>query len=265
MTDEAPSKDDIRKAVKERYSRLAASAMPCCGSGVPTSSCCARIYTEAEQASLPEESRLVSAGCGNPTAIASLDEGSVVVDLGSGGGIDAFLASEKVGPTGKVYGIDATPEMIERATRTARENGYVNVEFRLGQIEDIPLESRIADVVISNCVINLSPDKRRVFEEAFRVLKPGGRLAVSDMVLLRPLPPELMGDMKAWSACLSGAILKESYLESIRSAGFEGVKVVSEVIYSDEQLRPGMTDPDSSVDLSSLAASCAVSAFKPAR
>ena len=174
------------------------------------------------------------------------------------------MASDKVGPTGKVYGIDATPEMVARATRTARENGFSNVEFRLGQIEDIPLESGIVDVVISNCVINLSPDKRRVFEEAFRILKPGGRLAVSDMVLMRPLPPELAGDMKAWSTCLSGAIPKENYLESIRSVGFERVEVVSEVVYSDEQLRPGIADPHSSVDLSDLAASCAVVAFKPA-
>lgn len=187
-----------------------------------------------------------------------------MVDLGSGGGIDAFLASERVGPAGKVYGIDATPEMIDRATRIARENGYRNVEFRLGMIEDIPLEPDVADLVISNCVINLSPDKRLVFEEAFRILKPGGRLAVSDVVLLRPLPPELVSDMRAWSACLSGAMPKEGYIELIRSVGFERVEVVSEAVYSDGQLRPSIADPDSSVDLSDLAASCAVTAFKPA-
>jgi arsenite methyltransferase len=263
MSDESPSEEDVRKAVKERYSRLAVKEMPCCGAEPAASPCCRGLYSEGEAASLPAESRIVSAGCGNPTAIADLEEGAVVVDLGSGGGIDAFLSSKKVGPRGRVYGIDATPEMIDRATRTAKANGYENVEFRLGQNEDIPLESNVADVVISNCVINLSPDKARVFREAFRILKPGGKIAVSDMVLLRPLPPELKKDMVAWSACLSGALLKDDYIGSIKAAGFERVEVVSEVVYPEEQLRSGISDPDSSVDLSSLAASCGIVAFKP--
>ena len=263
MSENQPTEDEIRKAVKEKYSRLALRPASCCCSCSTSSSRCDTLYSESESSSLPSESRAISAGCGNPTAIASLKEGMTVVDLGSGGGIDVFLASEKVGPDGRVYGIDATLEMIDRATKTAKENGYDNVEFRLGQNENIPLGSNTADVVISNCVINLSPDKNRVFREAFRILKPGGKLAVSDMVLLRPLPEQLRKDMIAWSSCLSGALLKEDYMATIKAAGFERVEVVSEVTYSDDQLRQGIADPNSPADLSSLAASCGIVAFKP--
>jgi arsenite methyltransferase len=155
--------------------------------------------------------------------------------------------------------------MISRARKTAKENGFENVEFRLGEIEHIPLESDVADVVISNCVINLSPDKSKVFREALRILRPGGKLAVSDMVLLRALPPELKRDMLAWSSCLSGALPMDDYIEAIKSAGFEQVEIVSKVEYTDAQLRAGVTDSEAPVDLSSLAASCGVVAFKPAR
>jgi SAM-dependent methyltransferase len=160
-----------------------------------------------------------------------------VVDLGSGGGIDVFLAAKMVGPTGMAYGVDSTPEMIFRARKTAEENRIDNVEFRLGEIEHIPLPDGIADVVISNCVINLSPRKQQVFNEAFRVLKPGGRLAVSDIVLLKELPDELRDDMAAWSSCVSGAVLESEYLDMIRSAGFGDVRVEDRVVYSHEQLR----------------------------
>lgn len=205
----------------------------------------------------------MSAGCGNPIAIAELQEGMVVVDLGSGGGIDAFLASKRVGASGKVYGIDATPEMIARARKTARENGYDNVEFRLGEIEHIPLESNIADVIISNCVINLSPDKPQVFREAFRILRPGGKLTVSDILLMRELPPELKDDMEAWSACFSGALLEQDYLQAIEDAGFESAKVVDRHVYSEEQLRSYTTTTLPEEGIESTVASCRVSAFKP--
>ncbi len=260
---ETLQEDEIRKAVRDRYRQVAVKEAPCCPQGAGATCGCGGIYPSAEMLSLPNEALVASAGCGNPMAIVDLREGMTVVDLGSGGGIDAFLASKRVGTSGKVYGVDATPEMISRARKTAKENGFENVEFRLGEIEHIPLESSVADVVISNCVINLSPDKGRVFREAFRVLKPGGKLAVSDMVLLRPLPPELKKDALAWSACLSGALLEEDYIGSIRAAGFERTDVVSKVVYTDGQLRQGITDPDSELDLSSLAASCGVVAFKP--
>lgn len=262
---ENPREDDIRRAVRDRYKQLALKEVPCCSQPDGADCGCRGIYPSAEMLSLPAEALVASAGCGNPTAIAELEEGMVVVDLGSGGGIDVFLASRQVGPTGRIYGIDATPEMISRARKTARENGFDNVEFRLGEIEHIPLGSGLADVVISNCVVNLSPDKEQVFMEALRILKPGGKLAVSDMVLLRALPPELKKDMLAWSSCLSGALLEEDYIEAIESAGFERVEVVGRAEYTEEQLRHGIADSDIAVDLSSLAASCEVVAFKPMR
>ena len=264
-TSEGPRENEIRGAVRDRYKQLAQRDSSCCGQPEGTKCACKEIYPSKEIISLPSEVIAVSAGCGNPTAIAELSEGMVVVDFGSGGGIDVFLASKQVGSKGKVYGIDATPEMIARARRTAEENGFDNVEFRLGEIEHVPLESNIADVLISNCVINLSPDKLQVFNEAFRVLKPGGKLAVSDMVLLRELPPELKKDMLAWSSCLSGALPEEEYLGAIEGAGFENIEVVNRVTYSEEQLRLGLTNPEIAVDLSSLAASCGVVAFKPMR
>lgn len=267
MSDDNASKkvdeDGVRTAVRERYTKVALRGSSCCSSSNETMCRCGGLYPSEDASTLPSEALVASAGCGNPTAIAALESGMVVVDLGSGGGIDAFLASKKVGPGGRVYGIDATPEMVFRARKTARENGYDNVEFRLGEIEHIPLESSSADVVISNCVINLSPDKSRVFEEAFRILRPGGKLAVSDVVLLRPLPEELEGDMSAWSACVSGALLEEQYLAAIRGAGFEEVEVIDRVVYSDEQMRSYVSTAHGTSDLSSLAASARVVAFKP--
>jgi ubiquinone/menaquinone biosynthesis C-methylase UbiE len=266
MDDDTPSvppkEDEIRRAVRDRYRQLAMKEVTCCPQGGEAMCGCTGIYPSADALSLPAEALAASAGCGNPTAIAELREGMTVVDLGSGGGIDAFLASKRVGAGGKVYGIDATPEMISRARRTAVENGFANVEFRLGEIEHIPLESCVADVVISNCVVNLSPDKRQVFEEAFRILKPGGKLAVSDIVLMRELPAALRKDMAAWSACVSGALLEEDYLEVIRHAGFESVEVVDRVVYSDEQVRSYIS-AESGQGLESLVASCRVTAVRP--
>jgi arsenite methyltransferase len=262
--------DEVRRSVREHYKELAVRQAPCCSPSGQASCGCGGLYSETETSSIPSESLSVSAGCGNPTAIAELKEGMVVVDLGSGGGIDAFISAKKVGPKGKVYGIDATHEMILRARKTARDNGFDNVEFRLGEIEHMPLPDGCADVVISNCVINLSPEKQLVFDEAFRVLRPGGKLAVSDIVLLRELPDSLKGDMAAWSACVSGAVLEREYLAAIESAGFEEVKVEDRVVYTDEHMR-ALVSPQSLVfrsgsdggDYSDLVASCRVTAVKP--
>jgi arsenite methyltransferase len=184
-------------------------------------------YSAEELQSIPEEARM-GLGCGNPTALASLKEGEVVLDLGAGGGIDCFLASVAVGKTGRVIGVDMTPEMLHRARENARNGSYDNVEFRLGEIENLPVADGTVDVVISNCVINLSPDKARVFNEAYRVLKPGGRVMVSDMVLTRELPENVRNSLAAYAGCVAGASLKEDYLATITKAGFEDVEVVSE-------------------------------------
>ncbi|MEM0344261.1 MAG: arsenite methyltransferase [Thermoplasmata archaeon] len=260
----------VREAVRERYTKLAKSEAPCC-TPTTTSSCgCGGIYPQAEILSLPSDAIAVSAGCGNPTAIARLKPGMVVVDLGSGGGIDVFLAAKKVGDKGKVYGIDATPEMIYRARRTAAENGYRNVEFRLGEIEHVPLESGIADVVISNCVINLSPDKEQVFREAFRILKPGGRLAVSDIVLMGELPEAIRQDLKGWSECISGAVSEKEYIGAMKRAGFKKVTVEERRVFTHEQLSELLSGSDDAparsvggVDLGRLVASYKISAVKP--
>ena len=184
-------------------------------------------YSAEELQAIPEEARM-GLGCGNPTALASLKEGEVVLDLGAGGGIDCFLASVAVGRTGKVIGVDMTPEMLHSARDNARKGGYDNVEFRLGEIENLPVADSTVDAIISNCVINLSPDKRRVFEEAYRVLKPGGRVMVSDIVLTGELPENIRNSLAAYAGCVAGASLKEDYLATIANAGFENVEVVSE-------------------------------------
>jgi SAM-dependent methyltransferase len=263
------SPEDVRSVVRQRYGELAKASAPCCG-GETSTVCCTGIYPNADVISLPSEAIAVSAGCGNPTAIASLKPGMIVVDLGSGGGIDAFLAAKKVGKKGRVYGIDMTPEMINRARKTAKENGYDNVEFRLGEIEHMPLDASVADVVISNCVINLSPDKEGVFREAYRVLKPGGKVAISDIVLLSELPEAVREDLGAWSHCVSGAVSEEEYIGAMRKAGFEKIKVEDRVVYSHEQLSGYLNetkyieDPKhAKMDLSRLVASYRISAVKP--
>jgi len=187
-------------------------------------------YTEEELRAVPEGANL-GLGCGNPVALASLREGEVVLDLGSGPGFDCFLAANQVGKDGKVIGVDMTPEMIERARKNAQQGDYQNVEFRLGELENLPVVDHYADAVISNCVINLVPDKKRVFQETFRVLKPGGRLMVSDIVLLRELPDSIKASVAAYVGCVSGAMQKEDYLGAIRAAGFEEVRVVDETSF----------------------------------
>jgi len=265
------SEEDVRAAVMKRYAALAQGGS-CCGSQPETMCHCGDLYPKADIISLPEEAIAVSAGCGNPTAIANLKSGMTVVDLGSGGGIDVFLSAKKIGPKGKAYGIDATPEMIHRARRTAKESGYTNVEFRLGEIEHMPLDDGVADVVISNCVINLSPNKEQVFREAFRVLKPGGKLAVSDIVLLRDLPEEVLEDLGAWAECVGGAVVEDKYIGAMKKAGFSKVKVEERTVYTHEQLQDSLGDTEGAnkatvlgIDLSQLVASYKISAVKPSR
>ncbi len=214
----------------------AASAVSCCGDEAESSvSCCgtettdiqitniARLYAETDVADLPSTVTDVAFGCGNPTAIAALLPGQTVLDLGSGGGIDCFLAAKMVGDTGSVLGVDMTPEMIRLARKNAEKVGVTNVEFRLGEIEHLPIADASVDVIISNCVINLSPDKDQVFREAFRVLRPGGRLQVSDIVWTRPVPEDVKSDMEQWAGCVAGALEESDYLAKIRAAGFAEV------------------------------------------
>ena len=212
------SSDDIKKIVKEEYSQIAKTSAQCgcgscgCNSNMTTQKQSGEMgYSVDEMTAVPDGSNL-GLGCGNPTAIASLKEGDVVLDLGSGAGFDVFLAAKKVGPTGKAIGVDMTDEMLEKARVNAQKGGFTNVEFRKGDIESLPVDNNSIDVVISNCVINLAPDKAKVFNETFRVLKPGGRLMVSDVVLIKPLPEKLKNDKDLLVGCVSGAILKEDYL-----------------------------------------------------
>lgn len=234
---------EIKKVVREGYAERVKQKGSCCA---PTNSCCGSAstaqtiskaigYTDEELTSVPEEANL-GLGCGNPTAMASLVEGETVLDLGSGAGFDCFLAANKVGEKGKVIGVDMTPEMIDKARANAQEGDYENIEFRLGEIENIPAADNSVDVVISNCVINLSPDKKRVFREAFRVLKAGGRLMVSDMVLLKELPDFIRNSIMAYVGCISGAMLKDEYIGVIREAGFREVKIVSEAVFPSEYI-----------------------------
>ena len=225
----------IKKVVKEGYARIAKQDSSCC---VPVNSCCGKTdlaqdiskkigYTEEELKAVPEGANL-GLGCGNPVALASLKEGDTVLDLGSGAGFDCFLAANKVGRKGRVIGVDMTPEMIEKARENVQKGGYKNVEFRLGEIENLPAADNSVDVVISNCVINLSPDKRGVFLEAFRVLKPGGRLMISDMVLLKELPDFIKNSVEAYIGCLSGAMMRDEYVGAIKAAGFQEVRIIDE-------------------------------------
>lgn len=221
----------IKKAVREGYARIAREGSSCCGSTAATQNLSKVIgYTDEDLTSVPEGANL-GLGCGNPVALASLREGEVVLDLGSGAGFDCFLAANKVGKKGKVIGVDMTPEMLERARGNAEKGGYRNVEFRLGEIENLPAADNSVDAVISNCVINLSPDKRRVFAEAFRVLKPSGRLMVSDIVLTKELPDFIKESIAAYVGCISGAMRKDEYLGTIREAGFQGVRIIDETVF----------------------------------
>ncbi len=238
--------DKVKEVVKSRYAKVALQNIPCCG---PGQSCCGcpdaqalskKVgYDDTDINSVPEGANL-GLGCGNPVALATLKAGDVVLDLGSGAGFDAFLAAAKVGSSGRVIGVDMTPEMIEKAKANAVKAGYENVEFRPGEIENLPVADGEVDVIISNCVINLSPEKETVFKEAFRALKPGGRLMVSDIVLLKPLPETVRNSVEAYVGCIAGAVLKDAYLAAVTAAGFRDVTVVGEDIYPVEL---AVTDP----------------------
>ena len=230
--------EEIKKAVRDGYAKIAKNAGTCC---LPSASCCGSEnsvekisrgigYSPEDMKSAPEGANL-GLGCGNPVALASLREGETVIDLGSGAGFDCFLAAHKVGESGRVIGVDMTPEMLDKARENARKGGYRNVEFRLGEIEHLPVADNAGDIIISNCVINLSPDKAKVFQEAFRILKPGGRLMVSDIVLLQELPAALKNSIEAYVGCLAGAVMKEDYIDAIRGAGFQDVKIIDETLF----------------------------------
>jgi SAM-dependent methyltransferase len=226
---------EAKKVVRESYARVAkqngscCSSM-CCGTSKPKEISKKIGYTEEELQAVPSGSNM-GLGCGNPTALASIKAGETVLDLGSGGGFDCFLASNIVGLEGRVIGVDMTEEMVERARDNASKGGYRNVEFRQGEIEKLPVEDDTIDVIISNCVINLVPNKDRAFKEAFRVLKPGGRLMVLDIVLLKKLPDFVKESIEAYVGCVSGAATKERYLNAIKSAGFGDVTVIDESVF----------------------------------
>ena len=221
----------IKEVVKRRYAQIAKqdqqSCCPSCACGVnPLSQAEAIGYLREDLEHIPEEA-VMGLGCSNPTTIADLKAGEVVLDLGAGAGVDVFLAANKVGATGRVIGVDMTEEMVDKAKGIARTHGYHNVEFRLGEIEKLPVEDKSVDVIISNCVINLSPDKSKVFHEAYRALKPGGKLTVSDIVSEGALPDEIKNDPEAWAGCIAGALEQQEYLKKIKKAGFGDVQVVS--------------------------------------
>ena len=307
----AMSAEAIKEQVRRAYGRRASRFMEtrhrasCCGAAQQTScctpaqepsccagshetSCCAptteqressgarRLYSDAELSDLPESVAEASAGCGNPTAIAGLQPGEVVLDLGSGGGIDCFLAAKQVGPTGRVIGLDMTPEMIRLARRNAQKMGVTNVDFRYGEMEEMPLPDETVDVILSNCVINLSPDKDAVFAEAFRVLKPGGRLSVSDIVVDGDLPASLRRSIDAWAGCVSGALDEGVYLDKMRAAGLIDVEVTGRAYIdvsgwlSGEDIRelmrqqdPPLSADEVSAQLKDKVASVTVVARKP--
>jgi arsenite methyltransferase len=227
---------EAKKIVREGYAKVAQTecscytteSSSCCGGPVVAEDISRKIgYTDEDMQAVPEGANL-GLGCGNPVALASLGEGETVVDLGSGPGFDSFLAAKRVGAGGRVIGVDMTPEMLDKARENAHRGGFDNVEFRLGEIEHLPVADNSADAIISNCVINLVPDKRAVFADAFRILKPGGRLMVSDIVLLKELPGAVQESVAAYVGCVAGASMKTDYLDAIRTAGFEDVEVVEE-------------------------------------
>jgi 2-polyprenyl-3-methyl-5-hydroxy-6-metoxy-1,4-benzoquinol methylase len=252
---------DIKQAVKEKYTeaalRVASGSNASVGSS--PSSCCSKtdpissdLYDELQKSELPDTALSASLGCGNPTALAELRSGETVLDLGSGGGIDVLLSARRVGPTGKAYGLDMTDEMLALARENQKKAGVQNVEFLKGEIEQIPLPSNSVDVIISNCVINLSGDKDRVLAESFRVLKPGGRLAVSDVVTLGEVPAEVRQNMLLWIGCVAGALSDDEYIEKLQSAGFSAVSVDPTKIYSYDDAKLFLSDKG--VDVSAMAA-----------
>jgi len=234
--------EKIRKVVRKRYSKIAKEGTSCCPTcgpcGIDVIEQAKNIgYSEEELRNIPE-SAIMGLGCGNPTALADLKDGEIVLDLGSGAGVDVFLAANKVGSKSYVIGVDMTEEMIKMANETAKKYGYENVEFKLGEIENLPLEDNSVDVIISNCVINLAPDKLRTYQEAYRVLKPGGRILISDLVTEGKLPENIRKNFEAWAGCVAGASEKKEYLGTIKKAGFRDVKIISQNTFYE----PGLDD-----------------------
>jgi arsenite methyltransferase len=269
MTTQSPT--PIHEVVREHYAERIKNNASCCGG---TSDCCStdsNLYPTDLLATLPEGESMISYGCGDPITLASLQPGQTVLDLGSGAGLDCFFAAKKVGETGHVIGVDMTPEMIERARSSAKRLDVQNVEFRQGYLEDLPVESNTVDVIISNCVINLSPDKSKVFSEAFRVLKPGGKLAVSDIVTDGPLPDAIKKSLSAWAGCVAGAVEAQEYLGMMKSVGFSNVSVVP-VFFDKQTVDSAIDDMKDVIELKTISRddvykavySAKITAYKPA-
>lgn len=246
---------EIKDVVKEKYGqaalRVTSGGSSCCGAAAALDSCdpiTSNLYDSLQTGSLPETAVLASLGCGNPTALAKLNPGETVLDLGSGGGIDVLLSARRVGPSGKAYGLDMTDEMLALAGENKRQAGIANAEFLKGEIENIPLPDNSVDVIISNCVINLSADKDRVLREAFRVLKPGGRFAVSDVVTRGEAPPEVRQSLMLWIGCIAGALAEDEYRTKLAAAGFEQIEVEPTRIYQVEDARAFLTGQGLDVD-----------------
>jgi len=246
---------NIKEVVKQKYGeaalRVKAGGSSCCGATAATGCCdpiTSNLYDVSQTGQLPEEAVLASLGCGNPTALAQLHEGETVLDLGSGGGIDVLLSARRVGPSGKAYGLDMTEEMLAMANENKRKSGLTNVEFLKGEIENIPLPDNTVDVIISNCVINLSADKDRVLREAFRVLKPGGRFAVSDVVTRGEILPEIRQSVLAWVGCIAGALEESEYRSKLAAAGFEAIEVEPTRVYRTEDAREFLAGQGIDVD-----------------
>jgi 2-polyprenyl-3-methyl-5-hydroxy-6-metoxy-1,4-benzoquinol methylase len=268
---------DLKEIVREKYGETAlhvkSGGSSCCGSAPGSVGCVdpitSNLYDSGQTSAIPEEAVMASLGCGNPTALAKLNLGETVLDLGSGGGIDVLLSAKHVGPTGKAYGLDMTDEMLALARENQRKAGIDNVEFLKGEIENIPLPDNSVDVVISNCVINLSADKDRVLREAFRVLKPGGRLAVSDVVTRGQVPADVRQNMLLWVGCIAGALEEYEYVANLAKAGFDGIDIEPTRVYNVEDARAFLTGQG--VDVDAIAAqvegklmSAFIRAVKPA-
>jgi SAM-dependent methyltransferase len=248
---------EIKEIVRERYGlaalRAVAGGSSCCGASANPDGCGAdpitsNLYDAGQTGQVPENAVLASLGCGNPTALAKLNEGETVLDLGSGGGIDVLLSARRVGPTGKAYGLDMTDEMLRLARENQRQSGIQNAEFLKGEIESIPLPDNSVDVVISNCVINLSADKDRVLREAFRVLKPGGRFAASDVVVRGEVPDQVRRSLELWVGCIAGALQEREYIGKLAEAGFDGIDIQPTRVYSVEDARQFLAGEGIDVD-----------------
>ncbi len=243
----------IKNEVKKRYSKIADEGSSCCSSCKTYGKSIIKQsesigYSEDELSSIPKDS-IMGLGCGNPTALAELNQGETVLDLGSGAGVDVFLAAKKVGENGHVIGVDMTEEMIDKGKKIANEHGFTNVEFRLGEIENLPVDDNSVDVIISNCVINLSPDKLKTYKEAYRVLKNGGRILVSDLVTEGELPEDIKKSFDAWSGCIAGALERNIYLKTIKKAGFQNVEIINENRYSEEGMDKRLIDKITSIQV----------------